>query len=103
MNPIKHLRRFAAVVAGLAAALVAFATPAFAVTHPEPGGPGGAPVPPNPVPAPPPVQIHTVVTGGMPGWQIVLIAVGAALLAAVAAVLVDRALAGRRRAVTAAA
>ena len=100
MNPIQRLRRFAAVVAGLAVALVAFATPAFAVTYPEPGG-GSAPIPLNPAPAPPPVQIHTIVTGGMPGWQIALIAAGAALLAAVAAVLVDRTLAGRRRAVTA--
>ena len=37
-------------------------------------------------------------TGGMAGWQIALIAVGAALVAAAAAVLLDRKLAGRRRA-----
>jgi hypothetical protein len=37
----------------------------------------------------------------MPGWQIVLIAVGAALVAATVAVLLDRARAGRRNAVTA--
>jgi hypothetical protein len=36
--------------------------------------------------------------GGMAGWQIALIAAGAALAAAVAAVLLDRKLAGRRRA-----
>jgi hypothetical protein len=36
MNPIRRLRRLAALVAGLIAALVAFATPAFAATHPEP-------------------------------------------------------------------
>ena len=35
-------------------------------------------------------------TGGMAGWQIALIAVGAALVAAAAAVLLDRKLAGRR-------
>jgi hypothetical protein len=40
--------------------------------------------------------IHTVVTGGMPGWQITLIAAGAALLAATLAVLLDRARAARR-------
>jgi hypothetical protein len=34
----------------------------------------------------------------MPGWQIALIAVGAAILAAIAAVLADRAFATRRRA-----
>jgi hypothetical protein len=103
MNPIKYIRRLAAAVAGLAAlasALVAFgATPAFATM--PPGGPDGAPVSPNQVPAPPPVQIHTVVAGGMPGWQIALIAVGAALIAAIAAVLVDRALGARRKAVAA--
>jgi hypothetical protein len=38
--------------------------------------------------APPP--IHTVTVGGMPGWQITLIAVGAALLAAAITVLHDR-------------
>ena len=38
-----------------------------------------------------PPQIHTVVTGGMPGWQITLIAIGAALLASVFAVFLDRA------------
>jgi hypothetical protein len=44
-----------------------------------------------------------VVTGGMPGWQITLIALSAALFAAVAAVLLDRARADRRRVTTRAA
>jgi hypothetical protein len=35
--------------------------------------------------------------GGMPGWQIVLIAVGAAVAAAVLAVLIDRARLARRK------
>jgi hypothetical protein len=39
---------------------------------------------------------RTIVVGGMPGWQIILIAAGAALAAAVAAVLLDRAWATRR-------
>ncbi|HEX4255921.1 MAG TPA: hypothetical protein VH089_12570 [Streptosporangiaceae bacterium] len=39
----------------------------------------------------------TVVAGGTPGWQIALIAVGAALAAAVIAVLVDRARHSRLR------
>jgi hypothetical protein len=38
-----------------------------------------------------PVHIHTVVIGGMPGWQITLIAAGAALTAATVALLLDRA------------
>jgi len=102
MNPIQHIRRFAAVVAGLAAALVAFgATPAFAALPPGHGGAVGKQVPLPP--GAPPVQIHTIVTGGTPGWVIALIAVGAALLAATVAVLVDRARSARRRPVTAAA
>ena len=40
---------------------------------------------------------HVVTIGGMPGWQITLIAAAAALFAAVLAVLLDRALAARRR------
>jgi hypothetical protein len=99
MNPIGRIRRIAAVLVSLAAGLVAFATPAFAsVPHPGeytpvfaravlPAGTGSrrsAPV------------THTVFMGGMPGWQIALIAVGAALLAAVIAVLADRARAAHR-------
>jgi hypothetical protein len=41
-----------------------------------------------------------VVAGGMPGWQIVLIVAGAALLAAMVAVFLDRAWAARRKAIT---
>jgi hypothetical protein len=47
--------------------------------------------------------VHSIVTGGMPGWQITLIAAGAALLAATVAVLVDRARAAHRKAITTAA
>ena len=100
MSPIQHLRRFAAVVAGLAAAVVAFgATPAFASLPPGYGGPPGHAVPAGP----PVVQVHTIVTGGTPGWVIALIAIGAALLAATVAVLVDRTRSARRKPVTAAA
>jgi hypothetical protein len=96
MNPIQHIRRFAAVVASLATALVAFgATPAFASLPPGHSGPAGQAVPP--APGAPVVQVHTVVTGGMPGWQIALIAIGAALIAATLAVLMDRARAARRK------
>jgi hypothetical protein len=100
MNLIQHLRRFAAVVAGLAAAVVAFgATPAFASLPPGHGGSAGHAVPP---PAGPPV-VHTIVAGGTPGWMIALIAIGAALLAATLTVLVERTRAARRKPVTAAA
>ena len=47
-------------------------------------------------------HVRTLVVGGMPGWQIALIAVVAALLAATAAVLAYRAWTTRRKPVTAA-
>jgi hypothetical protein len=97
MNPLKRIRRFAAVLAGLAGALVAFgATPAFAMRVPPPGGPGGIP---GSGTITSPVEVHTVVVGGMPGWQIALIAVVAAVLAATLAVLVERARTARRKAI----
>jgi hypothetical protein len=92
MNLIQCIRRLAAVLAGLGGAALAsiiVAPAAFAVREPPPGG-GGAPA----SPAPP--DTVAVVAGGMPGWQIALIAVGAALLAAVLAVLLDRVWAARR-------
>jgi hypothetical protein len=51
----------------------------------------------------PPAQVHTIVTGGMPGGQITLITVAAPLLAATIAVLLDRVRTARRRAITTAA
>ena len=99
MNRIRHIRRLAAVLVSLAVGLVAFATPAFARLVPEPL-PGGARAGVAPS-APAPVRI--IVAGGMPGWQIVLIAAGAALFAATLAVLADRARTTRRKPATAAA
>ena len=108
MNGIRYIRRLASVLAGLAGVLLASAAAvpaAFAGTDliPDPGGYVGDPsigTPPGaPVPA---TAVHVVNTGGMPGWQITLIAIGAALLAATVAVLLDRARATRRDAVTAA-
>ena len=89
MNRIHHrlrVRRIAAVLGAFAAsvlALVTGATAAFAYPDPPMGGPA-APVQPQP-------QVHTIITGGMPGWQITLIAIGAALFAAALAVTLDRA------------
>ena len=102
MNPLKRIRRFAAVLPGMAGALVAFgATPAFAVHVPPPGS--GSGVSTSPAGTTAPVEVHTVVVGGMPGWQVALIAIVAALLAATVAVLLDRARRSRRKAIAAAA
>jgi len=79
----------AAVISGLLAS-VAAGTAAFANSIPI--GDGGA-VPIVPVS---PATVRVITSGGMAGWQIALIAVGAALVAAAAAVLVDRKVAGRR-------
>ena len=84
------LGRLAAILAGLAAAVLV-ATPAFARLVPDPGAGYVAPAA-----VPPPVQVRTIVAGGMPGWQIALIAIGAALVAAAAAIVLDRMLASRR-------
>ena len=96
MNPI---RRVAEVLAGLAGALLAFAAaaPAALASGPRPVPPGGNKHPPLPV------HVHPGGVGGLPGWQITLITVGAALLAATVAVLADRARASRRKTITAAA
>jgi hypothetical protein len=93
MSRIRHrhfARRVAALLAGLTGVLLGAAvTPAAFAMHLPPGGQSG-PVPPAAAP------VRTVVVGGMPGWQIVLIAAGAGLAAAVAAVLLDRTRAARR-------
>jgi hypothetical protein len=120
MNPTRHVRRLAAAVGGLASVLLAFAVAApSALARPGPPHPWQVaqrslhPLQPGwykhtalprgyyvhysahqgPVPA----AVRTVVTGGMPGWQIAPIAAGAALLAATAAVLAYRAWIVRRR------
>ena len=103
---IRRIRRLTAALAGLACGwlgLALTAPAAFALPVPPSGG-SGATSPPEPPgwtkhPALPPphihqpvhVPVHTVVIGGMPGWQIALIAIGAALFAASVAVLLDRA------------
>jgi hypothetical protein len=101
MNPI-HIRRLTAALTGLACAwfgLAVAAPAAFAAVsvpppvHPPPLGHVVGPVQKIPV--------RTLVVGGMPGWQIALIAIAAALLAATAAVLAYRAWTIRRKPVTA--
>lgn len=95
MHIIKNLARLGALSAILGAVAAAFAGPALASTAliPRPGGPDDT--------LSQPTVVRTVVVGGMPGWQIALIAIvaaiAAAVVAAVAAVLVDRARSARRQ------
>jgi hypothetical protein len=93
MNPIRTIGRLACTLTALAATLaaaVAGAPAAFAATRPYP-----PPGPPAEVIRFGPLAFNGV-TGDMTGWQITLIAVGAAIVGAVVGVLLDRARAARR-------
>jgi hypothetical protein len=101
MNRIHRIHRRVAVLAGLAftwLGLTVGAPAAFAATGsiPVPTG-GGDDSDPLPVTG---TVTRIVVVGGTPGWQIALIAVGAALAAAAAAVLAYRIVAARHLAVS---
>jgi hypothetical protein len=115
MNHIPR-RRTTAALTGLACAclgLAAAAPSAFALPIPPPNavavpawvqeallnGEDLGPVSgPGTIPSPAARAVtRTVVVSGMPGWQIALIVIGAALVAAAAAVLLDRTWAARRR------
>jgi hypothetical protein len=78
----------AALIGGLLTSAAIIPAASAGIIVPDPGG-AAAPVPATTV---------RVTSGGMAGWQITLIAVGAALIAAAVAVLLDRALAARRAA-----
>ena len=85
---LRRARRLGGLLAGLGvlvAALVGTGPAALAMEVPPAGALAPAPPPP------------ATVAGGMPGWQITLIAVGAALAAAVLAVMADRARSARKR------
>lgn len=100
---MNHIRRIAAALTALTATLLATAAAApaaFAMQVPPPGELGSNPVGHAPTA---PAHTQTIVIGGMPGWQIALIAVGAALLTATVAVLLDRVRVAHRNTVAAAA
>jgi len=85
---LRSARRLGGLLAGLGALvtmLVVTSAAAMAAQVPPSGGDFGQPSPLAPA------------AGGMPGWEITLIAIGAALVAAVLAVLADRAVSARRR------
>jgi hypothetical protein len=108
MNPTPTLRRAASTLAAIATAVLAAlaaAPAALAATTPRPARPAPADSPPLNLPGvagawnkhpPLPAHAHAIISGGMPGWQITLIA-AAALLAAALAVTGYRILTARRR------
>jgi hypothetical protein len=85
-----RLRRLAAALAAVICAVLASAAivPAASASIPIP--PGG--------PAVPALTVPVVTAGGMAGWQITLISLGAAVVAATAAIALDRARTARRAA-----
>lgn len=89
--PLRRITVALAVVTGglLAWASVVPAASASIIPIPPDGPYGPATTPGTPLMIP---------VGGMPGWQITVIALAAALVAATAAVILDRAWAGRRSA-----
>jgi hypothetical protein len=98
MHNIKNLARLGVVLTTLGIIALNFAGRASAATGmvPRSGGSGGIADPAVAIPDPTTV-VRTVVVGGMPGWQIAAIVIAAALVAATAAVLLDRVRPARRR------
>jgi hypothetical protein len=94
-----RLRQITAILATLVGGVLAWAAAvpaASAAIIPVPGAGAGY----GPAPAALPSPVRVITAGGMPGWQITLIAIAAALAAATTAVFLDRARAGRRAAPT---
>jgi hypothetical protein len=85
---MNYLRRILAAVITLAGAGLALAIAPAAFARPLP--------PPDCCVTGADAPVTVITGGGMPGWQITLIAVGAALAGAAAAVLLDRAWAARK-------
>ena len=88
---MKHIRRILAAVATLAGTVAALATaPAAYASLPPHGGSGGGGA------GGAPTTVPVIAAGGMPGWQITMIAVGAALVAGAVAILADRSWTARK-------
>ena len=85
---MNHHRRILAAVITLAGTVLALATAPAAFARPLP--------PPDCCATGANAPVTLITGGGMPGWQITLIAVGAALAGAAMAILLDRARAARK-------
>jgi Flp pilus assembly protein TadD len=94
MNHLRRIRRLLRFLGALAMAmlgLVVSAPLAFAMRVPASGGSSSATAT-----TPASTVTHTVVAGGMAGWQVAVIVAAVAVLAATIAIVVDRARAARR-------
>jgi hypothetical protein len=85
---MNHLQRILAAVVTLAGAGLALATAPAAFARPLP--------PPDCCATGANAPVTVITGGGMPGWQITLIAVGAALAGAVLTILLERAWVARK-------
>jgi hypothetical protein len=85
---MNHLRRILAAALTLTGTVLALATAPAAFAEPLP--------PPDCCATGAATGVTVITGGGMPGWQITLIATGAALAGAALAVLLDRARAARK-------
>ena len=113
MNPAHAIHYLVRILTTTLATLLACAAAPAALANPRPRGPGWnkhPPLPANPQPAlryppgwnkhpPLPAHAHALSTGGLPGWQITLIA-AATVLAFVVVVLLARARVARQRTAT---
>jgi len=85
---MNHFRRILAAAITLTGTMLALAAAPAAFAGPLP--------PPDCCTTGTATGVTVITTGGMPGWQITLIAVGAALAGAAMAILLDRARAARK-------
>jgi len=98
MSRIYRYRHVVRVLAAFACTMLGLAVSAPAAFAMRIGAEGSGETP-LPLPAgkdPTYTLTHTVVTGGMPGWQLAVIVAGAALLTATTAVIVHRMKAAHR-------
>jgi hypothetical protein len=94
-NTAARLRRLIVALAVVTCGVLGWADAVQAASAAIIPVPADGPYGPAPAPA-----VRLITAGGMPGWQITLIAVAAGLAAAAVAVVLDRARASRRTAST---
>jgi hypothetical protein len=90
VNSIHHIRRYASAVAAFTVTVISvLAAPAAFATRVPPPGTGD-------IHSHSSLPVHAITAGGMPGWQISLIAIGAGLIGAAGAFILAWRLASQR-------